>query len=179
MNRLNLIDHPTTHNATRSGTCVGIDFTGKEKDSESGYHYFGARYYDSEVLTGWLSVDPMSDKYPHVSPYNYCEWNPVILKDEDGEGPVLSLAGALVGATVNTALAVYEGKRGTELLAAAAGGAVSGAIYSSNPWAQAAAGAAGEFVEQAINKACGNREEFDGTTIVVAGAAGGVGGKAK
>ena len=28
-------------------------FTGKEKDWESGFHYYGARYYWSEVLTGW------------------------------------------------------------------------------------------------------------------------------
>ncbi|HCM29633.1 MAG TPA: hypothetical protein DHW83_02270, partial [Bacteroidales bacterium] len=38
-------------------------FTAKELDNETSYTYFGARYYDSE-LSGWLSVDPMSDKYP-------------------------------------------------------------------------------------------------------------------
>ena len=59
-------------------------FTGKEKDHESGFHYYGARYYWSEVLTGWLSVDPMSDKYPSISPYAYCVWNPVKLVDPDG-----------------------------------------------------------------------------------------------
>ena len=42
---------------------------GKEKDYESGFHYYGARYYWSEFLTGWLSVDPMADKYPSISPY--------------------------------------------------------------------------------------------------------------
>lgn len=70
--------------ATYSGTFLSSSFTGKEKDSESGYHYFGARYYDSEALTGWLSVDPMADKYPSLSPYNYCAWNPVKLVDPDG-----------------------------------------------------------------------------------------------
>jgi hypothetical protein len=35
-------------------------------------------------MTGWLSVDPMADKYPHISPYNYCMWNPVKLVDPDG-----------------------------------------------------------------------------------------------
>jgi RHS repeat-associated protein len=58
-------------------------FTGKEKDAETGYGYFGARYYDSG-LSIWLSVDPMSDKYPSMSPYNYCANNPVILVDPDG-----------------------------------------------------------------------------------------------
>ena len=58
-------------------------FSGKEKDVETGYGYFGARYYDSG-LSIWLSVDPMSDKYPSMSPYNYCANNPVILVDPDG-----------------------------------------------------------------------------------------------
>ncbi len=57
---------------------------GKEKDYESGFHYYGARYYWSELLTGWLSVDPMADKYPSISPYNYCAWNPIKLLDPDG-----------------------------------------------------------------------------------------------
>jgi RHS repeat-associated protein len=55
-------------------------FSGKEKDAETGY----ARYYDSG-LSIWLSVDPMSDKYPNMSPYNYYANNPVILVDPDGE----------------------------------------------------------------------------------------------
>ena len=59
-------------------------FTGKEKDEETGYGYFGARYLDHELMTMWLSVDPMSDKYPNISPYNYCMWNPVKLVDPDG-----------------------------------------------------------------------------------------------
>ena len=60
-------------------------FIGKERDSETGFSYFGARYYDSDILTGWLSVDPMADKYPGLSPYAYCAWNPVKLVDPDGE----------------------------------------------------------------------------------------------
>ena len=60
-------------------------FAGKERDSETGFSYFGARYYDSDILTAWLSVDPMADKYPSLSPYAYCAWNPVKLVDPDGE----------------------------------------------------------------------------------------------
>ena len=58
-------------------------FTGKERDSESGYDYFGARYYSS-TLPMWLSVDPLSDKYPELSPYAYCAWNPMKFVDPDG-----------------------------------------------------------------------------------------------
>lgn len=60
-------------------------FNGKEKDYESGFHYYGARYYWSDLLTGWLSVDPMQDKYPSLTPYNFCTWNPVNLVDPNGE----------------------------------------------------------------------------------------------
>ena len=58
-------------------------FTGKERDAESGYDYFGARYYASP-FSFWLSVDPLADKYPAISPYAYCTWNPVKFVDPDG-----------------------------------------------------------------------------------------------
>ena len=62
-----------------------VCFIRKERDSETGFSYFGARYYDSDLMTGWLSVDPMADKYPNLSPYAYCGWNPVRLVDPDVE----------------------------------------------------------------------------------------------
>ena len=70
-------------------------FTGKEKDYESGFHYYGARYYWSEVLTGWLSVDPMMDKYSSISGYAYCVNNPVILIDPDGNSPIKGITSAI------------------------------------------------------------------------------------
>ena len=60
-------------------------FTGKERDAETGYSYFGARYYDSDLSGLFLSVDPKADKYPSISPYSYCAWNPVRLVDPDGK----------------------------------------------------------------------------------------------
>ena len=59
-------------------------FNGKEKDFETGYHYYGARYYDSEKIN-WLSVDRFADKYPSLSPYSYCANNPVSLIDINGD----------------------------------------------------------------------------------------------
>ena len=35
-------------------------------------------------MTMWLSVDPLADKYPSISPYNYCMWNPMKIVDEYG-----------------------------------------------------------------------------------------------
>ena len=64
-------------------------FTGKERDEETGYGYFGARYMDHELMTGWLSVDPMADKYPSISPYAYCAWNPIRLIDSNGDSIAL------------------------------------------------------------------------------------------
>ena len=68
-----------------SGYHERFTFTGKEKDEETGYGYFGARYMDHELMTMWLSVDPMADKYPSISPYAYCAWNPMKLVDTDGK----------------------------------------------------------------------------------------------
>ena len=59
-------------------------FSGKERDSETGYSYFGARYYSSDYSI-WLSVDPLSDNTPFASPYAYCINNPIILHDPNGE----------------------------------------------------------------------------------------------
>ena len=67
---------------------VRYTFSAKEKDTETGYSYFGARYYTSD-LSVWLSVDPMSDKYPSLSPYVYCANNPVKLVDPNGEDVVI------------------------------------------------------------------------------------------
>ena len=65
-------------------------FTGKERDAETGYSYFGARYYDSDLSGLFLSVDPMAYKYPSLSPYVYCAWNPVKLVDPDGREIIIS-----------------------------------------------------------------------------------------
>ena len=71
---------------TRGNGCHSpyFTFSAKEKDSETGYSYFGSRYYNSD-LSIWLSVDPMASKYPSLSPYVYCANNPIKLVDPNGE----------------------------------------------------------------------------------------------
>jgi len=58
-------------------------FSAKERDTETGYSYFGARYYDADISV-WLSVDPMAYERSWVSPYNYCQWKPLVLVDPTG-----------------------------------------------------------------------------------------------
>ena len=58
-------------------------FTGKERDKESQYDYFGARFYWSR-FTHFNSPDPLLDKYLYISPYAYCNWNPIKYVDPDG-----------------------------------------------------------------------------------------------
>ncbi len=74
--------HPFVSLPERMRTaCDRSGATGKERDKETGYSYLprqarqahhGARYMDHELMTMWLSVDPMADKHPSISPYAYC-----------------------------------------------------------------------------------------------------------
>jgi len=62
-------------------------FNGQEKDDEikgSGNSVdFGARIYDPRIGR-WLSIDPLSHKYPGYSPYSFGLDNPVYFQDADG-----------------------------------------------------------------------------------------------
>ena len=82
-------------------------FTGKERDAETGYDYFGARYYSSS-LGIWLSVDPMSDKYPSLSPYVYCADNPVLFFDPDGREKIDAFGNDKKNARQKNACARYK-----------------------------------------------------------------------
>ena len=62
----------------------------EQRDEETGYGYFGARYMDHELLTSFISVDRYASKYPSISPYAYCAWNPIKLIDPSGDTVVLT-----------------------------------------------------------------------------------------
>ena len=64
-------------------------FNGKELDEETGFYYDGARYYDPKISI-WMSVDPLAEKYPNISPYVYCASNPVLYIDPDGREIILA-----------------------------------------------------------------------------------------
>jgi RHS repeat-associated protein len=67
-----------------SGVNDKYKFTEKERDTETNYDYFGARFYDSE-LARWLQVDPLWEKYHGWSSYNYTLNNPLRFIDPDGK----------------------------------------------------------------------------------------------
>ena len=58
-------------------------FIGKERDRETGYDNFGARFLTS-LFGIWISPDPLLDKYIYASPYMYCNGNPIKYVDSDG-----------------------------------------------------------------------------------------------
>jgi len=62
---------------------IDYKFTGKQRDAETGYDYFGARYYDARIAN-WGSVDPLFEKHIGWNPYNYVLRNPIALIDPDG-----------------------------------------------------------------------------------------------
>ena len=66
--------------------CTPYKFNGKELDQETGYYYYGARYYDPQTAL-WFGTDPLADKYPMNSPYVYCNGNPIKYVDPDGRWP--------------------------------------------------------------------------------------------
>lgn len=78
--------HPFVSLPERMRTaCDRSGATGKERDEETGYGYFGARYMDYSLMTSFISVDRYASKYPFISPYAYCAWNPIRLIDPTGD----------------------------------------------------------------------------------------------
>ena len=58
-------------------------FNSKELDSETGMHYYGARYHHPR-LSVWMSVDPLAIYAPHLTPYRFTYNNPLVYVDPDG-----------------------------------------------------------------------------------------------
>ncbi|MCK9220592.1 MAG: RHS repeat-associated core domain-containing protein [Bacteroidales bacterium] len=81
--------HPFGTTSYRSGSSESevslkrYKYVGKERDEETGLYYYGARYYSAWVGR-FVSVDPLQDKYPHYTPYQYAGNKPISYIDLDG-----------------------------------------------------------------------------------------------
>ena len=63
-------------------------YNGKEVQTVGslGFTDYGARMYDD--FTGrWFVPDPLAEKYTSMSPYMYCDGNPIMYVDTDGKEP--------------------------------------------------------------------------------------------
>src|SRR6185312_16243726 len=106
-------------------------FTGKERDTETGNDYFGARYYNSS-MGRWLSPDwsatPAPIPYADMSDpqslnlYGYVRNRPTFSVDGDGHcfSPPVAAACLIVAAAVTVTAAVWlSTPRGKQSAAAA------------------------------------------------------------
>ncbi len=75
-------------------------FNGKETDNESGLQDYGMRIYNPGLVK-FLSVDPMTKKYPMLTPYQFASNTPIQAIDLDGaEANYVKLDKKLAGLTV-------------------------------------------------------------------------------
>ena len=77
--------YPDKPNATDISTRIQpYTTTGKELDTHYSLNWldYGARRYMPD-LAQFTSVDPLAEKYYHLSPYAYCANNPVRFIDEN------------------------------------------------------------------------------------------------
>src|ERR1700728_1015883 len=198
MSRATSGSHDRPH-ATRTGGPKQTrrhNFTGKERDQESGNDYFGARYYSSTMgrfLSPDWSKNPEGVPYadftnpPSLNLYQYEGNNPLARADKDGHcWPLCTiLAGAAVGALTGGAI-----EAGTEYFSsghvdwnkvgnAALGGAVTGAIVgAAGPEAglaaKAAIGAVGSVAGGAVERGVNGEKVVDPKAIAADAVAGAV-----
>jgi RHS repeat-associated protein len=107
-----------------AGNSYRYGFNGKENDDEihakGNALDFGNRIYDPR-LGRWISIDPLQQRFPNFSPYNYCYDSPLQFIDPDGrlgiyvEVKYNEQTGryTLLSITINDDLEPRDGKIGT------------------------------------------------------------------
>lgn len=113
-------------------------FAGSEYDIDSGLNYMEARYYKSDVGR-FISQDPAFLRLDRLSiqlvdpqswnSYTYARNNPLLLMDPNGEFWHI-VAGAAIGAVVSGGVTYWQTGDWDQTARAAAGGAVTGAVFA-------------------------------------------------
>jgi RHS repeat-associated protein len=116
------------------------EFTGHERDTETGLDYMLARYYGDASKMRFLSTDPLDvsavPEFPQTwNRYTYADNNPLRYVDPDGQNPVIleevveaTKAVATVVAEAGPSAARGAAAGGTAGSAAPGGGTVAGAV---------------------------------------------------
>jgi RHS repeat-associated protein len=140
--------HPfgtTSYQAVRNQTETPkrYRFTSKERDTESGLYYHGARYY-APWLGRWTSVDP-AGLADGTNVYAYVRNNPVNLSDPTGHLSWGQWAGIGAAVVVGTVVTVATAGLAGPVVGAAAAAVIGGIVGG------AAGGAVAEVTEAAVD----------------------------
>ena len=85
-------------------------FNGKELDEETGLYYYGARYMNPR-LSIWYGTDPLQEKYPERTTYEFVLSNPINNIDPNGESTHTDSDGKIVSVIYDDDLGVYKHPR--------------------------------------------------------------------
>ncbi len=61
-------------------------YCGKERDEESGFYYYGARYYNAYTCR-FINTDPLKAVYSNYASFVYASNKPIVSGDHNGLGP--------------------------------------------------------------------------------------------
>jgi RHS repeat-associated protein len=136
-------------------------FTGKERDSETGLYYHGARYY-APWVGRWTAVDPIG-LGDGVNVYAYCRNDPIGHSDPTGHLTWGQWAGIGAAIVVGTVLTVATAGLAGPLVGSA-GAAIIGGIVG---------GAVGSGVGEAIEAHIDERESHIVRSAIIGGIFGG------
>ena len=120
-----------------------IRYRGYYYDTESGLYYLGSRYYDPAVKrfinadgAAFATINPYGDGLTDKNYFAYCNNNPVMQKDDDGElGHIAvgAIIGGVLGAGLEVASQIIGGKSSIDWVSVgieAANGALTGALVA-------------------------------------------------
>ncbi len=135
----------TSYQAVRSRTETPKRYrsTGKERDTETGLYYHGARYY-APWVGRWISVDP-AGLIDGVNVYAYVRNNPVNFSDPTGHLTWGQWAGIAAAVVVGTVLTVATAGLAGPVVGTAAAAIIGGIVGG------AAGGAVAEVTEAAVD----------------------------